>query len=109
MTLINPGSPAATVEIISNLTKNAALRLGIEISQYDSTKIQDNSGKIFWMYSFDTFENRIFRVQNGLQEFRNLDLGTDGFIDPDSIADQIAGAISELDRTDLNVHFSEAT
>ena len=101
MTLINPGSQEATFEMLRNLAKNAGTSLGIEISPYDSTKIQDHSGKVFWMYSFESFETRIFRVQNGSQEFRYIDIGTEGFVDPDDIVDQITKAIKELDRKDL--------
>jgi hypothetical protein len=84
-------------EILSNLAHNIGKRICVELKPYDIAAIADRSGEIHWMYRFDEHENRIFRVYNGSQLFRDIDVETDGPIDVDDLADRIRRIVTDLE------------
>jgi hypothetical protein len=86
-------------EILSILAHNIGKRIGVEMRPYDVATIADRSGETHWMYRFDEHEKRIFRVQNGSQLFRDLEIPENEHIDVDQIADQMRRAVTELERT----------
>ena len=51
------------------------------------------------MYRFDENESRLFRVRNGSQMFRDIEIATDRPIDVDDLRDQIRNIVEELESS----------
>jgi hypothetical protein len=99
--MIKPGSQDEASEILSNLTVGVAKRMGIEMKPYDTSATQDASGEVHWMFRFDAYESRIYRVQKGLQRLVDIDLGNAGLLDLEDIETQIQLGIQELNAKSI--------
>jgi hypothetical protein len=101
MTLINPGTPGSRFQILSDLAKNVGRRLAIDLVPYDVSVTSDSSEDTHWMYRFDAYENRIYRVKHGFQRFCEIDIGNDSLLDLDDLEVQIQHALLELNQKAL--------
>jgi hypothetical protein len=95
MTIINPDSETARLEILSSLAKNVGRRMGLVVKPYESTAINDLSS-VHWMFIFDEHENRIYRVARGQQQLRDIAIDKNGPIDLDDVEHQVRKALTEL-------------
>jgi hypothetical protein len=96
MTIINPDTHQSRVEILSNLARNVGRRMDVLMEPYETIAIKDDSGRVHWMYIFDEHENRVYRVENGQQQLRDITIGDDGLIDLNDIEQQLKQALTEL-------------
>lgn len=96
MTIIKPTDSSNASNILAKLAEGVAKRMGFKLKPYDMSTTTDGSGYVHWMYKFDDYENRIYRVQTGLHRFVDVKIGKDGLVDLNDAENQIREAILKL-------------
>ena len=96
MTIIKPTDSSNASSILAKLAVGAGKRMGFKLKPYDMSTTTDGSGFVHWMYKFDEYESRIYRVQTGLHRFVDVEIGKDGLVDLNDAETRIREAILKL-------------